>query len=40
LKIRQFVDRHKRTPDTADLLTLHRRLAGKSLAPLSPTAEA
>ena len=29
LKIRQFVARHKRTPETLDLLSLHRHLAGK-----------
>ena len=28
VKIRQFVDNHKRPPETGDLLTLHRHLAG------------
>jgi hypothetical protein len=32
VKIRQFVDRHKRTPETGDLLSLHRRLAGAERA--------
>ena len=34
VKIRQFVDRHKRTPETGDLLSLHGHLVGKS--PLTP----
>lgn len=29
VKIRQFVDRYKRTPETGDLLSLHRHLVGK-----------
>lgn len=30
VKIRQFVDRYKRTPETGDLLSLHRHLVGKA----------
>jgi homocitrate synthase NifV len=30
VKIRQFVDRNKRTPETGDLLSLHRHLVGKA----------
>jgi len=32
VKIRQFVDHHKRTPETVDLLNLHRHLAGQGRA--------